>query len=80
MSTKERYGSAVWQGLQKAQSSHEAGERGMWHSASTIGEFAGVSAMTARKYLKILEGMGKVSVLIAGSSAFYMITFDGGDE
>lgn len=77
MSSKQRYGTAVWQGLLMAQASHEAGERGMWHSASTVGEFAEVTTVTARKYLNELVKMGKAHCIQAGSSTFYMVAFGG---
>jgi len=75
MSTKERYGRIVLRGLSKHQEAHEAGECGMWASAPQVAERAGVSVMTARKYLKGLVDKGKAHVIKAGSSSFYMIAF-----
>ena len=77
MSSKERFGSAVWEGLLMAQASHEMGERGMWHSAATVGEFAQVTTVTARKYLNALVGMGKAHCLQAGNSTYYMVAYHG---
>lgn len=73
MSTQERYGREVLRGLMKHQAAHEAGECGMWASAAQVGERAGVSTMTARKYLRGLVARNKAVELVAGKSSYFMI-------
>lgn len=77
MSTAKRYRRIVWDGICAHQRSHENGEAPMWASAITVGERAGVSPKTARKYLKELAAKGKVHEMNAGASSFYMIAFEG---
>jgi len=48
----------------------------MWASASVIADRAGVSVVTARKYLNELADKGKAHRLNAGSSSYFMIAFD----
>lgn len=71
MSTKERYGTAVWEALVALEDglAHDAWG---WHSAGDVAEKAGVSRTTAKKYLDMMYKMGNVrSIGTRRSGHFY---------
>lgn len=71
MSTKERYGTEVWNALIALEDAlpHDAWG---WHSVGEVAEKAGVSRGTARKYLNALYEMQKVrSIGRAKTGYFY---------
>lgn len=71
MSTKERYGTAVWEALVAIHEELKEGDWG-WHSAGQVARRAGVSTTTARKYLDLMYEMGKVrSIGLRGTGYFY---------
>ena len=75
MSTKERYGNAVWSAM--CDLSYMV-DTYIWVSL-TVGEIAdkaGVSKMTARKYLNELADMGKIAKGDHGKVHIYRFRFN----
>lgn len=71
MSTKERYGTAVWDALIALEDALQPDDWG-WHSAGEVAKKAGVSIATARKYLNMLyESKNVRSIGRAKSGYFY---------
>jgi Fic family protein len=71
VSTKERYGTEVWQAL--VASSSDLG--GVYRQFATVGEvsdLAGVSRITAKKYLEILVEQGAAERMKFGSRFGYL--------
>lgn len=70
MSTKERYGTAVWDAI-AALTSHKVGEGCVYHGVGEVASKAGVSKPTAKKYLAALWEMGHVKIaIIDGHTGF----------
>ena len=72
MSTKERYGTIVWDALVEIASDAIVGYD-VWASASAVGEKGGVSAMTARKYLDMLVETGHAECISFGGVKGYRV-------
>lgn len=71
MSTKERYGTAVWDAIIALEDALGENDWG-WHSAGEVAKVAGVSRNTARKYLDILYENGNVrSIGMKNKGYFY---------
>lgn len=71
MSTKERYGTAVWDALCALEDALTPDDWG-WHSAGEVAEKAGVSRTTAKKYLDMMYEMNSVrSIGTRKSGHFY---------
>jgi Mn-dependent DtxR family transcriptional regulator len=70
MSTKERYGTAVWDAIVALHMALSDDAWG-WHRVGEIAKKAGVSRPTARKYLEGLYEMGHVRVIKDGSAWYY---------
>lgn len=77
MSTKERYGTIVWQAL-KSLTDESIIDYDVWASANAVGETAGVSAMTARKYLNEMVEMGVAERTRFGGISGYRTSRSGG--
>jgi len=72
MSTKERYGSAVWAALIAINSSDDVmGGHSTYKTVATIADGAGVSKMTARKYLNELCESGHAHKIGQGRTVMY---------
>lgn len=70
MSTKERYGTAVWEAI-AALTDHKVGQGCVYIGAGEIAKKAGVSKPTAKKYLSELWEMGHVKIaIIDGHTGF----------
>lgn len=70
MSTKERYGTAVWEAIADL-TQHDVGFSHVWVSAGEVAKKAGVSRNTAKKYLCALWEMGDVNcAVIDGVTGF----------
>lgn len=72
MSTKERYGNAVWDAV--CELSHLVMENVYcFVSVGEVAKKAGVSRMTARKYLEIAKEQGHLSSLDFGKTRAYRL-------
>lgn len=78
MSTKERYGSAVWDALCTF-SVYENGNEIGWVTAGEVADKAGVSVPTARKYLKDWVQTNYAKERKIGKKTFAFISWGGGD-
>jgi len=77
VSTKERYGNAVWDALMSLQNDLQEDAWG-FHSVGEVMERAGVSRGTARKYLEMLNDKGHVRCVgNRKSGLFYQPVFGG---
>ena len=72
MSTNERYGTIVWDALCAIAADDMVGYD-VWASATAVGEKGGVSAVTARKYLDTLVGMGSAECVSFGGIKGYRV-------
>lgn len=75
MSTKERYGSAVWDALQ-AVSYLVDPTIFVYVGVGEVAEKAGVSRPTAKKYLEMLYSEGHIKKMTAGKHSFYGLIFN----
>lgn len=73
MSTKERYGTAVWQGLLSSTMTL-ANVYVQWATVGEVANAAGVSRATAKKYLDALVEMGQVKTMKFGGRKGYAVT------
>lgn len=73
MSTKERYGSAVWAGL-LASTVTLANVYVQWATVGQVAAAGGVSRGTAKKYLEELVDMGQAKKMKFGSRVGYAVT------
>lgn len=78
MSTKERYGTLVWEAL-KIMTSEDIVDYEVWCSANAVGEAAGVSAPTARKYLEEMVEMGVAERIRYGGISGYRVARSEGE-
>jgi len=76
MSTKERYGTAVWNALIACEANRKDGEWG-WVSVGEVMEEAGVSRGTARKYLEILRNSTHIRRIGTRSTGFFYQSYEG---
>lgn len=74
MSTKERYGTAVWQGLQ-ASTTTLANVYKQWATIEEVARAGGVSRGTAKKYLTKLVEMGQAKTMKFGGRIGYAVDF-----
>jgi response regulator of citrate/malate metabolism len=75
MSTKERYGNAVFEAL--SQNTFQLADMyTQWATVGEVAESAGVSKPTAKKYLDLLVEMGRVSAMKFGTRTGYAICLD----
>jgi response regulator of citrate/malate metabolism len=72
MSTNERYGTAVWQGL-LASTLTLANVYQKWATVGEVAAAGGVSRATAKKYLDKLVEMGQVKMMKFGKRVGYAI-------
>lgn len=70
MSTKQRYGNAVWDAIAKL-TDHRLGQGHVWVTVGEVAKEAGVSKPTARKYLNALWEMGDVLATVVGGKVGY---------
>lgn len=70
MSTKERYGTEVWNALCRLHI-NPGPEQWGWHSVGEVAKEAGVSRATAKKYLQLLVFQGDASSVGKTSSRQY---------
>lgn len=70
MSTKERYGTEVWNAICRLEDKLTPEQWG-WHSAGEVGKEAGVSRNTARKYLDMLYENGNVRSIGMKNKGYY---------
>lgn len=73
MSSSERYGTLVWQGL-LASTVTLASIYVQWATVGEVASAAGVSKPTARKYLNELVDMGRAESMKFGNSVGYAVT------
>jgi len=74
MSTKERYGTAVWTALVELTAEEIVGHV-TYATATMVGGRAGVSSMTARKYLTIMAEAGTIEVFTMMGITGYRVNF-----
>ena len=72
MSTKERYGTAVWQGLLSSTATL-ANVYQQWATIEQVARAGGVSRGTAKKYLDKLVAMGQAVTMKFGSRTGYAV-------
>lgn len=73
MSTMERYGTAVWQGL-LASTITLANVYQQWATVGEVARAAGVSEPTAKKYLTMLVEKGDAKCMKFGNRMGYAVT------
>jgi response regulator of citrate/malate metabolism len=73
MSTNERYGTAVWQGL-LASTITLANVYVQWATVGEVASASGVSRATAKKYLDKLVAMGQAKTMKFGKRTGYAVT------
>lgn len=72
MSTKQRYGTAVFEAL--GENAFQLADMYIqWSTAGEVAERAGVSRPTAKKYLELMVEMGRVKSMKFGSRTGYAI-------
>lgn len=76
MSTKERYGSAVWQAVKDRDTAAVVDDIGYWFTVANIASRAEVSVPTARKYLRELVDMGLVARIGDNRTTLYALVKD----
>lgn len=77
MSTLERYGNEVWEGLNKTTRVY-ADVYVQWATVGEVAKAAGVTRPTAKKYLDKLVKMGKAKAMKFGKRTGYSVG-DGGE-
>lgn len=77
MSTKQRYGSAVWKALAHI-TRHYAHDNIIWATVGEVSKQAGVSKPTAKKYLTTLVEMGSAVDMEFGTRKGYRPAPGGG--
>lgn len=73
MSTMERYGTAVWEGLVKNTAVY-ADVYVQWATVGEVALTAGVSRATAKKYLEMLVEKGDAKSMKFGNRTGYAVT------
>jgi response regulator of citrate/malate metabolism len=73
MSTRQRYGDAVWAGL-LASTMTLANVYIQWATVGDVARAGGVSRATAKKYLDVLVEMGQVKTMKFGARTGYAVT------
>ena len=77
MSTKQRYGNAVWEAISDL-TNHKVGKEHEYVSVGEVANRAGVSFPTAKKYLAALWEMGDVTVAKVGDVTGFRAKWRGG--